>query len=151
MRKVALKQSISHDPSIFGGLTTKLSVAQCTQCRKGQELRPQNWFHQVSSDLLLNLCHDICCLASMSCLTPPMRIICIHPSGCIAQVLADNFDRPFEHLQAQEEINETLPVHPFQQRILDLKSTPPTVLSRQTPYLFLMPGAPLNSTRPCTP
>ncbi|KAL0050003.1 hypothetical protein WJX82_002589 [Trebouxia sp. C0006] len=71
--------------------------------RKGQELRPQNWFHQV---------------------------------------LADNFDRPFEHLQAQEEINETLPVHPFQQRILDLKSTPPTVLSRHTD----MPASIVQST-----
>jgi len=151
VRKVVLKQSISHDPSIFCDLTTKLSVAQCTQCRKGQELRPQNWFHQVSSDLL-NLCHDICCLASMSCLTPPMRIICIHPSGCIAQVLADNSDRPFEHLHAEEEIDDSvLPEHPFQQRILDLKSTPPIALSRQAPSLFLMPWAPLNSICPCTP
>ncbi len=81
-----------------------------------------------------------------------MRIMCIQPSGCIAQVLADNSDRPFEHLQAEEEIDGSLlPVHPFQQRILDLKSTPPTALSRQTPSLFLMPWAPLNSTRPCTP
>ena len=139
MRDVALKQSISHGPSTYHGWAVKLSVAQCTQCRQGQGLRPQKWFHQVSNNLL-SVYHDIYCPASMSCLIPPMHIICIQPTGRIAQVLADNSDMPFEHLQAEEEVDDSLfPMHPFQQRILDLKSTPPTALSRQTPSLFLMP------------
>lgn len=144
MRQVVLKQSVSHGSSTYHGLAIKMSMSQCTQCRKGQGLRPQTCFRQASGDVL-NLCRDRHSQASMSCLTPPMCIICIHPSGCITQVLADNSDMPFEHLPAEEEVDDALlPVHPFQQRILDLKSTPPTALSRQAPSLFLMPWTPLE-------
>ncbi|KAL0022097.1 hypothetical protein WJX79_008401 [Trebouxia sp. C0005] len=66
----------------------------------------------------------------------------LRPQNWFHQVLADNSDRPFEHLQTEELDDSLLPVHPFQQRILNLKSTPPTALSRHTD----MPASIVQST-----
>ena len=56
-------------------------------------------------------------------------------------MLADNSDKPFEHLQAEEAEDEVydslVPVHPYQQRILDLKST--TALLRQASSIIFTP------------
>lgn len=52
----------------------------------------------------------------------------------LCQVLTDNSDIPFEHLQPEDGIiDTTVPVHPFQQRIEQLSSTPPSVLARCCP------------------
>lgn len=68
---------------------------------------------------------------------------------CTMQVLADNSDTPFEHLQEENGCDDALlPVHPFRQRILELGATPPTALSRQADSS--VPG-PLHSNRQCLP
>lgn len=47
------------------------------------------------------------------------------------QVLTDNSDTPFEHLQPEDGVDDAaVPVHPFQQRIAQLDTTPPSVLAR---------------------
>ena len=47
------------------------------------------------------------------------------------QVLADNSDTPFEHLQVEYGLDDSVPlVHYFQQQILELRSIPPSILSR---------------------
>lgn len=49
----------------------------------------------------------------------------------LCQVLTDNSDAPFEHLRPEDGVDDaTVPVHPFQQRIVQLDSTPPSVLAR---------------------
>ena len=54
------------------------------------------------------------------------------------QVLTDNSDAPFEHLPPEDGVDDAaLPVHPFQQRIVQLKSTPPSILARHV--FFCLP------------
>lgn len=49
----------------------------------------------------------------------------------VHQVLTDNSEVPFEHLKPQGNTDDAaLPVHPFQQRIVQLNSTPPSILAR---------------------
>lgn len=50
----------------------------------------------------------------------------------VEQVLTDNSDTPFEHLQPEEAADDSKwPVHPFQHRIMQLDDAPPDhVLSR---------------------
>lgn len=47
------------------------------------------------------------------------------------QVLTDNSDTPFEHVQPENGVDDAVvPVHPFQQRIAQLDTTPPSLLAR---------------------
>lgn len=52
-------------------------------------------------------------------------------TSLMCQVLTDNSDTPFEHLQPEEGVDDAaVPVHPFQQRIAQLDIMPPSILAR---------------------
>lgn len=56
----------------------------------------------------------------------------LRPQDQFQVILTDNSDTPFKHLQPEPSTDDAvLPVHPFQQRILQLDDTPPSSLSRE--------------------